>query len=365
MENQPVVEAIVIDEDGSAVAAVAEETCPACGAPHTGRDQFCRSCGAALPAIAGPRQPSDEGPRRTFQCKNCGSMVATTTDQRSYVCPFCDSAYVTEINDRESGRQRPEFIIGFSVTADQARQKFRDWIGRNAWFRPGDLQLKAMTDRQRGVYLPFWHFTALATTRWRANIGEYWYRTETYTVTDSKGKQTVRTRQVRETEWFPLKGEHEKYYWGVLVPGTQSITADEARAIQPFDLDALRRYDAAFLAGWMAEEYTIPAEQAASVGGEEIRNRERTAVENFLPGDTYRNLNVATHIEFTGQDLILLPVHVLSYRYRDRVYRFLVNGQTGKVAGEKPISTPRIVAAVAVALAVIAIIVAVVILSQQ
>ncbi|RMF42423.1 MAG: zinc ribbon domain-containing protein [Planctomycetota bacterium] len=365
MDDPSVVEAILVEEDAEASSAVFGETCPACGAPHTGEDQFCRSCGTEL----GPPSPEPERaegpPRHTFQCKNCGSLVATTTERRSYVCPFCDSAYVTEIDVRESGRQRPEFIIGFTVTAQQAQQKFHDWIGRNAWFRPGDLKLKAMTDRQRGVYLPFWHFTAFAASRWRARIGEYWYRTETYTVTDSKGRTTVRTRQVRETEWFPLEGEHEKYYWGILIPGTSSITAAEARAIQPFHLDALRRYDASFIAGWMAEEYTVPPDQAAEVCRGEIENREVVAVRNFLPGDTYRNLEVRTRIEFTGRDLILLPVHVLSYRYRDKVYRFLVNGQTGKVTGQKPVSARRIAVVVALAVAVIAILVAVVILSQQ
>ena len=42
----------------------------------------------------------------------------------------------------------------------------------------------------------------------------------------------------------------------------------------------------------------------------------------------------------------LLPIYVLSYRYREKVYRFLLNGQTNKAAGDKPVSTRRISLAV-------------------
>jgi hypothetical protein len=35
---------------------------------------------------------------------------------------------------------------------------------------------------------------------------------------------------------------------------------------------------------------------------------------------------------------VLFPVWIASYRYRDKVYHFLINGQTGEVQGQAPIS---------------------------
>jgi hypothetical protein len=35
---------------------------------------------------------------------------------------------------------------------------------------------------------------------------------------------------------------------------------------------------------------------------------------------------------------VLMPVWISAYRYRDKVYRFLVNGQTGEASGESPLS---------------------------
>ena len=124
---------------------------------------------------------SDSPLTKVLHCETCGAEVATDPNQRSYVCPFCDSTYVVEIPPDQSGRQRPEFVIGFAITPDQAQEKFRKWLSANSWYRPGDLAAASIADKMKGVYLPFWSFTMLAESHWQAQIGEYWYRTEHYT----------------------------------------------------------------------------------------------------------------------------------------------------------------------------------------
>ena len=69
---------------------------------------------------------------------------------------------------------------------------------------------------------------------------------------------------------------------------------------------------------------------------------------SFLPGDTQSGTSVATEFNHVNSDLILLPVYLLTYKYRDKIYRFLVNGQTGKMDGDKPVSYRRIAIAVAI-----------------
>ncbi len=280
-------------------------------------------------------------------------MITINDDQRSYTCPFCDSAFVAELPRRETGRQRPEFILGFTVTPEQAREAFVKWLRKSSWLRPGDLAAKAVTDRQRGIYLPFWHFAMRAQSRWSAQIGEHWYETEHYTVTDSDGKKHRRSRKVLRTEWFPLRGAFDRFHFGYLVPATAGITSKEARQIGPYPLSALTRYRPYFLAGWMAEEYSISPEAAAQQCREEFDRRQQNEIGGFLPGDTQRGLQIDTEIESLESDLVLLPVYVLSYRYRGKQYRFLLNGTNGKVVGEKPWSGGRIVAIVILVLAIV------------
>lgn len=358
--------------------------CEACGSPIEPLDKFCQACGTANPnykaaaeaQVAGspskaapaeiitaelaPGEPAAERrsempAQRHIQCQSCGAEVTIDPDQRSYVCAFCDSTMVVE--QQGSRRQPPEFVIGFAFTPDQAKEKFRKWLHDGNWFRPGDLVIKASTDQFKGVYLPFWSFSMLAQSTWRASIGMYWYRTETYTTTDSKGRTTTHTRQVRETEYFPLSGEHHHYYSGYLVSASKGLSQREADLVMPYQLPAARRYEPYFLAGWISEEYSIDKDQALVTCQEEFRGRERQNIAAFMPGDTHGSLSVGTEFSHINSDLWFIPIYLLHYGYHGKTFRVIINGQTGKLYGAKPISVPRILIAVALGLLLVALVV--------
>ena len=355
--------------DPSQSLANSSMPCGACGTPRHVGSRFCVACGIPFETpsafavestrrsdakLSAPDEVSVDrsqkvesvGTSRGFRCDSCGSQIDVVQENRSLRCPFCDSTYVVELPQEQRTFQNPEFIIGFEITRERAQELFFEWLGKNSFFRPGDLTRKALTDKQNGVYVPFWHFSMKAISQWTAQIGEYWYRTETYTVKDSNGKTRTMTRTVRETEWWPLSGIYRKYYSGYLVSASKGLPQNEALAIQPYRLTSMVRYRPMYLAGWMSEEYSIDGQAALEMTQEEFRKRDFSAIGRFLPGDTQSGLNVQTELDVGGSDLILLPVHVLSYRYHDRVFRFLVNGQTGKNYGEKPWSSARITAVV-------------------
>ena len=339
LENPPPGE-VIVDAETRLPAATA---CSHCGAPMDAEDKFCNACGQPRQTAA-PTQPDEN--RKFVVCKSCGSQIEIDADTRSYVCAFCGSTYVVDFAPDRTGRQAPEFIIGFAVPREQAIDKFQQWIKANRWYHPGDLRQAGLTDRIQGVYLPFWSFSVLAESDWDASIGEYWYRTETYVTRDSNGKTVTRTRRVRETEWWDLAGDHHRYYSGYLVSASKSLEHAMAQKVMPFDLPALKRYEAYFLAGWASEEYTVPQEDAYEISKQYFCQLEQSNIGQFLPGDTWRRLNVSTRFRQGSADLILLPYYLLTYRYREKRYRFMVNGQTGKVWGDKPLSKSRIWAAV-------------------
>jgi hypothetical protein len=325
--------------------------CSHCGGPVERGDRFCGSCGGEQPIEAEAVSSAPE--QKHVRCSACGAELSLDPNQRSLTCPFCDSNYVVEFSPEQTGRQAPEFVVGFAVTRQQALDRFHQWIRSNSIFRPGDLGQMSIEDRLRGVYLPFWSFSMLARSEWSASIGEYWYRTETYTTTED-GKTVTKTRQVRETEWWPLAGKHHRYYSGYLVSGSRGLPQGEAERIKPFHLAALKRYQPYFLAGWLSEEYSVARDAALHACQQEFYRREQENVASYLPGDTYSDLRVATQFDDVNSDLILLPVYLLSYRYQDKLYRFMVNGQTGAVAGAKPLSWKRIVAVAAAGIVAVA-----------
>jgi hypothetical protein len=126
--------------------------------------------------------------------------------------------------------------------------------------------------------------------------------------------------------------------------------------IYPFDTEALVPYRPQFLAGWRAEEYQIGLEEAWKMGQETIKGRLRAACAREVPGDTHRNLRVQSRFEDTTFKHTLLPVWIASYRFRNKVYNFMVNGQTGTVRGEAPISWWKVALAILIGLVILAVV---------
>lgn len=363
--EEPMVAAEVVDDEALVAAEIVQpqgEPCPSCGCPVEPDDKFCPACGTPHEVkVAEKAPPAQETDKKYFHCKTCGANVAIDPQELSYVCPFCDSTYVVEYAPDVTGRQLPEFVIAFRVTPEQAMEKFRAWIKGNAWYRPGDLHMAEIEEKMRGVYLPFWSFSMLAESRWEGTIGEHYYVTESYT-TRENGKTVRKTRRVQKTEWWPLAGKHHKYYSGYMISASKGLAQSDAERIKPFSLLAAKRYAPYFLAGWAAEEYQMEIEEAKKICYEEFYRRERSNITQFLPGDTNKGLVVKTEFSFENSDLYLLPIYLLSYRYQDQVFRFLVNGQTGLIAGDKPVSWKRIWGAIGAGLAVVALIVIVIML---
>jgi hypothetical protein len=71
-----------------------------------------------------------------------------------------------------------------------------------------------------------------------------------------------------------------------------------------------------------------------------------------VPGDTHRNLRISP--EFSGQTFkhMLVPVWLLTYTYGAKPYQVLVNGFTGEMAGQYPLSTWKIALLVLIAIVV-------------
>jgi hypothetical protein len=101
-------------------------------------------------------------------------------------------------------------------------------------------------------------------------------------------------------------------------------------------------YSPDYLSGFQSEGYTIPLAD----GHAEARNRMadviRSDVRRDIGGDEQRIHSVETAWSAETFKHILLPIWTAAYKYNGKSYRFLVNGQTGEVQGERPWSIWKI-----------------------
>jgi predicted RNA-binding Zn-ribbon protein involved in translation (DUF1610 family) len=276
---------------------------------------------------------------RTIACRTCGATVSFAGVAIASACDFCGSDQVLE---QESKRSliRPQSLVPFGVEQERARAKFRTWLA-GLWFRPNNLKHKAAVGEINGVYVPYWTFDAGVASQWTAQAGYYYYVTVSYT-TQENGRSVQRTRQERRTRWEHASGRRSDSYDDVLVVASRGLPTTLAEKLKTFDTAQLVAYDPRYLAGWRAEEYAVELDEGWSNGKAKMERGQYVNCGRDVPGDTQRGLSVQNQFSNETFKHILMPIWIASYRYEDKPYRFLVNGQTGEVTGEAPWSWIKI-----------------------
>jgi len=295
--------------------------------------------------------------KRSLKCESCGAVNTVDASIISAECAFCGSNQVVPL-DQITQVIKPESLLPFQVDQQRAAAQFRTWLGRG-FFRPNPVKkiAKDASAKLHGIYLPFWTFDAHTSSWWRAEAGYHYYVTETYAATDDKGKQVQRTRQVQKPRCEPASGHLQLRFDDILVPATDSVERGMIERIYPFDTGVLVPYDPGFLSGWAAEAYTVGLEQGWENGQEIMDGKVYRACDREVPGDTHRNLQVKTAYSHMTYKHVLFPVWLASYRYGEKVYHFLVNGQTGDVQGQAPVSWIKVMLVVLLVIAIIAVLV--------
>jgi len=340
--------------------AILQFPCAQCGARLTyapGTDSLaCGQCQHSQPVPPGDPGPIREYPlaeglaaarranaheldaeHQQVRCDGCGASFAAEQARR---CPYCASPVVVVHDEHED--LVPESVLPFSIARETARTTFRRWV-RSRWFAPNDFSLRARKEGMDGVYLPYWTYDAQAQTRYSGQRGEWYYVTETYR--DSEGN--TKTRQVRKTRWYPAAGSVHDAFDDVPVCASRSLPTKLVDTLEPWDLHDLRAWSEGYLAGFSAERYAVEVGEGFDHG------RERTmvpAIRRHVRSDIGGDEQRITHLQPNFSDvrfkLTLLPLWIASFRYRDRVFRFVVNGRTGEASGERPWSAVKITFAV-------------------
>jgi hypothetical protein len=192
-----------------------------------------------------------------------------------------------------------------------------------------------------GVYVPFWTFDAHVHSDWTAEAGYYYYETEEYTSYEN-GESVTRTRQVQRTRWESAWGRRDDDYDDTLVCASKGLPSELVDKFTSFNTKLLVPYGPQYLAGWKAESYAIDLQNAHGIGKQKMSTQQEARCARDVPGDTHRGLVVNNHWSRETFKHVLLPIWIAAYRYNEKPYRFLVNGQTGEVTGEAPYSWVKI-----------------------
>jgi DNA-directed RNA polymerase subunit RPC12/RpoP len=278
--------------------------------------------------------------RLTVKCSECAAETTAAANVTSHECPFCGSNIVATASS--SKQLKPRSLLPFAVTRAQGWESFRVWISR-LWFAPNDLKRMAgEQEKLSGMYVPYWTYDADTISFYRGQRGEHYWVTEHYT-TRVNGKTQHRTRRVRKTRWYPVSGTVWGSFDDVLVLASQSLPRKYTEKLEPWDLPNLVPYKDDYLSGFRAESYQIDLPTGFSYARTIMDEGIRLLICRDIGGDEQQITSVNTQYDNVTFKHILLPIWISAYRYKERVYRFLINARTGEVQGERPWSWVKIV----------------------
>lgn len=284
---------------------------------------------------------------RISPCPNCGAQVEFQGAAHAADCPFCATPVV--IGTGAERRIKPQAVLPFALTEEQARRAMGDWLGR-LWFAPNGLQDYARKGRAlSGVYVPYWTFDAATRSRYSGQRGDHYYETRTV-----RRNGRTETEQVRRTRWTRASGWVSRSFDDVLVMASQGLPRDYTAQLEPWDLSALEPFRPDFLAGFTAEGYTLSLQDGHAMGREIMADVIVSDVRRDIGGDEQRIDRLDTDWSDETFKHVLLPVWLAAYSFGGTPYRVVVNGQTGKVSGERPYSKWKIAFAILLALAAMA-----------
>lgn len=268
----------------------------------------------------------EDGSLVSYTCESCGAEIVADQNMATSSCPFCGNPVI--IPKKLSGMLRPDLVIPFQLDAKEAKARLRSHL-KGKILLPPLFRSENRLQEIRGLYVPFWLYDgdAQAEIRCRAtrvrcwNSGDYSY-TETRYYLVSRGGKIGFER----------------------VPADASKKMDDAlmQSIEPFDYSAAVDFQTAYLSGYLADKYDMSSADCAPYANERMR---QSTVKSFMSTISGYATCLPEHTDIRLEQgritYALLPVWILSTKYRGKFYTFAMNGQTGKFVGNLPVDKGR------------------------
>ena len=308
--------------------------CPNCGGglkfDIQSQQLKCDSCNSLFDPYSVKSTSAEEETEYSvtvFRCPQCGGEICSTEETAAAFCSYCGSSNVLE--SRVSKEKKPELIIPFKKTKAECENLFEKFI-KKAIFAPASYRRAGRADSFRGIYMPYWLYDM--SQKGDVNIASSSsHRSGDYIITDH----------------YLLRGHLDNYYNGVSYDASSTFADDISSDIAPYNVQDITTFNPTFLAGYYADLADVGVETyrdtAIGLAQEStynyLRKSSPMAHESFENPKEAVKAGIKTNVNVTRS--AMFPVWFMSYRNRDRVAYATVNGQTGKVSADIPMSIPK------------------------
>ena len=260
---------------------------------------------------------------REYHCPSCGAEVVMDKSTVADFCYFCHNPVV--LHDRVSGVMRPSKIIPFKYDKATAKEAFLRYA-KKKWFVPSDSFSPEHSDKITGIYYPFWVTDADT----HAMLDTVAHRVRTWRMGDYR---------YTETSHFAVRRSGNIHFEDITTSAISPEDKEMLEGILPYPTDEHIDFDMPYLQGFTAKKRDIDRDSLSA----EVRMKMDGFAYSLLRDtvDGYTTVDRASpdqtvldsHWEYT-----LMPIWVLNYNRKGKKYTYAMNGSTGKLYGELPVS---------------------------
>ncbi len=319
--------------------------CPSCGAALTYNAEterfLCAFCEGSFDleevknAAVNAEKPYDWGDykqnvgsetvegTRTYVCSSCGAEIVTDAVTVATHCPYCDNNVVVESG--VSGFVKPNGIIPFKVDKKRLSELLKEYC-KGKILLPGKFLSEQKIQETQGIYVPFWLFdcTVDGDTTYEATRVHMW--------SDSQYNYT-------KTDYYGVEIDGSLSFRHVPADGSKKLDDALMDSIEPYDFSQLEAFAPGYLSGFLADRFDVDADASLPRADKRVKQSMDEVFRRQLHG--YASVvRMSSHasLKDTEAKYVLLPVYLITSHYRDKLYTFAVNGQTGRMTGDLPIS---------------------------
>lgn len=270
----------------------------------------------------------DAAGMKSYSCPSCGAELICDASTAATACPYCGNPSV--VPGQFTGSLKPDFVLPFKLSKDDAVKALKAHY-KGKPFLPRAFTAENHVQEIKGIYVPFWMFDGEAegSAQYEAT------RSRSFTSGDY---------EVTETDHFDVYREGSLAFSRVPVDASSKMPDDYMDSIEPFDYDDLKPFSTAYLPGFLADKYDVSVEDSRDRANRRCAGSLVNALEKTVTG--YASCNEtgrSIQLKRGKVHYALLPVWILNTRWEGKDFLFAMNGQTGKLVGNLPVSTKRVI----------------------
>ncbi len=272
---------------------------------------------------------ADGADMKSYTCPSCGAELICDETTAATSCPYCGNP--TIVPGQFSGAIKPDFVLPFKLSKEDAVKALKKhYHGKR--LLPSAFTNGNHIEEIKGVYVPFWLFDGEA----EGSIN--YHATQVHS-------RTAGDYEITETNHFNVIRSGSMTFEKIPVDASSKMPDDYMDSIEPFDYSELKSFSKAYLPGFLADKYDVGMDESSKRADERCEGSLRAALMQSANGySTCVPVNENLHLKRGKVHYALLPVWMLSTKWNGKNYLFAMNGQTGKIVGDLPISRKKLAA---------------------